>query len=237
MICWIFWGSLLYILIVLIQRSRERRLSVAESEKQIIRIAIVPVFMILVVWMVSNNGISETSLFIPRYFICLLPFLSICIGGTIALIYQRLCELSRNNLRVKALVFTLICGILLFSGWNGYCGVNGRTFRDPEPYEAAADYLMTQPDIHNDDVGVFCVNYSSPLGWGYYLTHKDTREGITPLFRKLSADTISGLRKIYVFEVHKTLSSETLAFLLVNGFVEQERIEPERIIVFTRVES
>ena len=155
---------------------------------------------------------SNYSMWVERYFFCLMPCIGILLG---------LCCRDVLN-RVSSTDFTIcFAGIAVW-----LLVVNCQTLKDNpdshyQPLEQAAEILRGTDDLFNEDTAVY---YSAQFiaGWQYYLAHGDMTPGlINFLPQDSSNEDLSPYNVIYVMEVHDLISEETWANFRKSFDVEE----------------
>ena len=180
-------------------------------------LACVPYFVIGCVFVYSAYLSEQISLFLPRYFICVIPVILL----TAAYAAERLFALLlHGHARTAAATATL--SLCLFVAAAAGLRV-AKTVREDvgtvyEPYREAADWLSERADIHDGNVAVVTSNLSAYVtkGWeAYYVTRGGQRASF-PIFdyaRAFTEAEAATYDVVYAFVEHAALPERTQALL------------------------
>ncbi len=160
------------------------------------------IFVIGVTFIYSAFLNRTRSVFVPRYFIGLLPYVFLFLATGL----DSVCNLvSENKSQLMTKVFSsIICvGFVFAIAAHVYPTVIWIQEYKYEIFEETAEWLYKQPDIHHDDVlTVYTTNFID--GWNYYyITHEGQRTGINDAeSASVTANMLKNINKIYLFTVH-----------------------------------
>lgn len=177
----------------------------------------VPCTVIVIVYALSRYVDSITSLFVSRYFICVMP--QVCIAGGIGMERAIRFILDRvKKVKMRRIMVSLVAVLLVLMFVRNELRVFANNQGLVEPFQEIADYLLDQGDIHSPEVLVFNTCYNLQTGWDYYLTHKNTRQGVNAAWSQLNYEDLTNISKIYLVSLHLPLERGALEILEENGF-------------------
>lgn len=180
-----------------------------------VSLVVIPVVILSVVFAFSVLFPNFGSLWVLRYFICLMPFLFCVCGIGFGYIFDLLAD--KYEWKVVTLsVCILFCVESFYNIYNQFLlyahNVN-------EPYEQCAEWLLGQPDLCEETTLVFNTGYGMDNGWFYYLTRDGEFEEPNVVNYILNAEDLVGMEKVYLVMLHRDLQTETESVLAENGFV------------------
>ncbi len=150
---------------------------------------------------------SKASVWVSRYFIGLLPILSVLVGYGI---YSTVKLLFRNmDINLFRLYICLTIMGMLTIGIDSYITVKNDVSSIYEPYKEVADYLLSRTDINNEDTLV-AVSSTYSIGWNYYLTHNGKFNLISYGVGDTAISNVDSYKKLYLFNIHTQFSDEYL---------------------------
>ncbi len=195
---------------------------------------ILPVIVVISVYLLSRYSSGLTSLFVTRYFVCILPELYIAAGCGIAIIINRLVKSVKWKKTEQCLRFLLVSLITLGIIGSGY-KIYLHEKMPMEPFREVADYLAVQDDIEEESVLVYNTSYERDASWDYFLSHKGKRNiTIDSRWEQLKQDDLQGKNKVYVAILHNELTNDSLEILYREGFYQTQEIDEVPILIFER---
>ncbi len=171
------------------------------------------------------------SLWLPRYFMCLIPAMLLII----TLFWAKLIEIAKK----KQAICSILCLFLLIM--LGICEKDYikdlKENRYPEierqPFEQAAEILRQQPDFWDNTTAIYSSGYVVEA-WQYYLAHGDMKPGLLNFIPR-DMDGVNPLeyKTIYVFIVEEPMPEEVQAYL--NAHFDKEELEDNyQLFKYTR---
>lgn len=155
-----------------------------------------PILMIAEIYIYSAYLFPQGSIFTPRYFLLMWPIVCLSMGyalkAVLVWLHPWLTKSLVGTLIVSAVVvlgiqqaYPILAKVSSSRGWYAY-----------EPWQAKADYLQAQLDIHSKDVQVYLPEMPliNATGWLYLSV---TEEGSRPGFSVITAPPFTA-SKIYV---------------------------------------
>ncbi|WP_176731148.1 hypothetical protein, partial [Robinsoniella peoriensis] len=141
------------------------------------------------------------SVWVKRYFICVLPFFILFISNILDIITTKISSLWEKK-NQYFIYYIIICTFFTYSGIESLNRIYKNVNKIYEPFEEAAEILKRQDDIYNSDVIVYS-STNVGLGWNYYLTEN----GKMPQMNWADNSLLSNINlfdynTIYVFDVH-----------------------------------
>ena len=140
----------------------------ARDDKDELYLVAIPTGIMIVVFMFSR--ITELSLFVTRYFICLVPIMLILFAGGCKTIYEF--GVKHNAFMKLDFGKILLMAFIIYSFLNITVYLQGHWNNAVNPYEKVADSLNVSSDLREGNVAVLDVNTFVPRGWEYFLTQK-----------------------------------------------------------------
>jgi hypothetical protein len=202
-------------------------------------------FTIGVVYIYSSIINPDGSIFVNRYFFCIIPPLFILCATELEL----LCHKAAKWLNVKALsahrIIIIMCVVILLS-FSYYCyeKVDYQTRQKHDPFREAANWIMSQEDIYNHDIAVTTTagdiveNNYALLGFDmYYLRMQGNRNAANTInvFKyKETPDELLAFNRIYCAEIHST-DETILAFdnIIPNNFIKSSP-DSNGVVIYTK---
>lgn len=187
-------------------------------------LACVPFFMLGCVFVYSAYCSDTVSLFLPRYFICVIPAILLVAGDALARLFFWLATRSAPAARMTAaLTLCLLLAALCTLRLDETVRTDVATVT--EPYREAADYLSDRPDVRDQNVAVVTSNLSAYVtaGWeSYYVTQGGARASfeIFDYVRLPKEADAQQYDVLYTFVEHAALPPETQ--YLLNTFYEKD---------------
>ena len=194
---------------------------------------VIPIVVIGSVYLASRYMKSITSLFVSRYFICVMPQILILSGIGMGALIEFILFFFKSEAVKKGACFCLILFLICLVGKNGYNIYQNEQIMW-EPFEETADFLQEQENIRNPETLVFNTCYGLQEGWDYYLTHHGVREGIDVIWYNLSEENLDGITCVYVVTLHLQMRQEDSDLLNENGFVLVEQNAALPIQIYER---
>ena len=177
---------------------------------------------------------ANYSLWVPRYFLCLLPCIALLVSFMLADVF--------GMVRQKYHSFKIdILTAVLFAAGSAYLAVcfihNCKMERYPEiirqPFEQGAEFLRTMDDLQDDDTAIYYSAHNIEA-WQYYLAHGDMTPGIYNLLPKDASEAdMAPYRKIYVMIIQDSIPEKTRE-LFEKLYDEEELHHDYRIFRLTR---
>lgn len=200
----------------------------------IISLLVLPIIVVGSIYLLSKYSSRLTSLFVTRYFVCILPELYIAAGCGIAIIINRLVKSVKWKKTEQCLRFLLVSLITLGIIGSGY-KIYLHEKMPMEPFREVADYLAVQDDIEEESVLVYNTSYERDASWDYFLSHKGKRNiTIDSRWEQLKQDDLQGKNKVYVAILHNELTNDSLEILYREGFYQTQEIDEVPILIFER---
>lgn len=169
-------------------------------------LAIGGVFFASILYSVCIN--PDNSLYVERYFICILPFIVLLIGKAFDFLLEGLSALFTADKRTRMAQITAIAlGLsILLNGSMQYV-LSPKTHG--EDYRAATSWASAQNDIYNKDTLVMVAGNKYVVeGWKYYFSHKGERDvpNVCSIY-SMPAD-LTAYATIYVNALHIGLKDD-----------------------------
>lgn len=206
----IFWYSSIFWLFI-------RLTQVLRKKEDFLRSGYFPAF--LMYWLVlayrTVNFLYSTinsnySMWVSRYFLCLLPcivmFIGFMLSDIIPLIFSKL-----QSTAVKTVITTilLIGAAYLEMSFIQACKAERHPEIERQPFEQAAEILRTMDDLYEPDTAVYYSAHNIEA-WQYYLAHGDMTPGLINLLpKRLTEADIQPYNIIYVMIVQDAIPQET----------------------------
>lgn len=160
-------------------------------------------FVITVDFVYSRYINPSGSLFVVRYFTCVLPAATVLPAVGADWILEAIC--SGKTGPAKDILALSLIGLCYFSmadqQINALVNLDGTA---KEPYEQAIDWIYSHDDARADDTLVMMTGY--PDGFYYYATHDGAREGLP--FGGLTQDNWQQYKVIYASPMHGGFTEE-----------------------------
>lgn len=191
------------------------------------------VIVLLIPYIYSRYVNPDGSVFVFRYFVTIAPCVFLIFGAGI----NSICDYLNTRLKIRSLLNVLCISLCVSALYNNFYNIYETQSQKYEPYEEMADYVMEQADIYNDNVAVYNSGYPMQKGWDYYLTHNGSREGKECFFRNQINDieVLTGIDRIYVCRLHKSISPETNEIL--ETYFQLTYEDPESgVLIYDRIQ-
>lgn len=150
----------------------------------LIAAALLPWFMILVLYIYSAHINPQGSLFVKRYFYCLLPWILLVSAYGVMWLIQMFAA-RKKQVWVAACIFLALFLGMQFTIETSF---NANTTKEKVDYRLLAEFLLKQDDIYSPDSVVYLhggggpIDPSLTLGWqDYFVTQKGRRDPINAL--------------------------------------------------------
>ena len=176
----------------------------------------VPCSVIGFVYLLSQKSDNITSLFVSRYFLCVMPQVFLAGGIGMGMAVKWVSSKIRSEKLRRAEYFTVIFFLMLLMIKNELRVFVSAQGLNEQPFEEVAEYLVAQEDINSPHVLVFNTCDKLENGFDYYLTHKNTREGVEMVWHQITEEELANISKIYVVSLHLPFTYAEL--LEKNGF-------------------
>jgi uncharacterized membrane protein len=177
----------------------------------------------------------KASVYVDRYFLCLLPCAVLLLGRSTDVLLAGIRSIpARNPRRVVAALAA--CLFLVFGG--GSWSMIARTdSARAERFQEAAVWLEERADLRDDGTLVVLTwPGEGPLvGWDYFLTRGGTQPGPARIpSSELGADRLAGVDKVYLFLAHSDMAPEKRK-ILESTFHRSDDAPDVDILVYTRI--
>lgn len=197
-------------------------------------LTMLPVSLIGGIYLLSRYSSQFTSLFVTRYFVCVLPELYVAAGCGAAILVKKLPDISLKKSIYhlsECFAIAIVLGLMIGSGYRIY--THEKIVE--QPFREIADYLMIQPDIQNENVLVFHTSFERNYSWEYFVNHKSERENsIDNVWYQLEDNDLKGKNKVYISILHNELDETTLKLLQKEGYEKTEAVESLPVLIFEK---
>lgn len=153
---------------------------------------------------------ANYSLWVPRYFLCLLPCIALLISFMLVDVFMMIRQ-KNSSIYVNA------AAAILFAAGTAYLAVsfvhNCKMERYPEiirqPFEQGAEFLRTMDDLRDKDTAIYYSAHNIEA-WQYYLAHGNMTPGIFNLLPKNASESdMSPYKTIYVMVIQDAIPEST----------------------------
>lgn len=175
--------------------------------------------------------LAQTSYMKLRYYICLLPFISVIMAYGIF-------YLSKHSECVKYISWHVagVCFIVCMLFRANYI-VQGEQLKIYQPFREVAGYLTSQADYYSSNVVVLlCGRDPMRFGWEYYLFEGGKRQEREVLSwnNKKDRDRLEAYNKIYVYYPY-SLPNGVIKYFNDKNFKQVKNDKKMRLIVFEKL--
>lgn len=200
-----------YIIINIIKEIREHKTVISILDKWLNYITLITiVFAIFSASIIYSNFINpKNSLYVDRYFICVIAYMIIIASVGIDFF---LSIILKNENKENRNIICIVCScILILSGWQGY--VNSKDEHD-DPYRETAQYMNLRNDIYDKDTVVFIPEGGYIVaGWNYYFTEGGKRKGPNLCNKFTFEENVDKYDNIYVLNIAYGLDEKEQKYL------------------------
>ena len=211
------------------------------------------VFTISVIFIYSRYINPKVSLFVDRYFFCLIPF---CIIITALPLYELLNlkislknKISTKEEKISKILMTILTiSILIIVCWQNYYGLYLDYKSSVQPYREFSDILVNSPEVYQEDGAVITSD-----GIGYITYYFEKRGNTVPLNVYVGRNDIQQIIKdgkrievedakkeellnynvIYLLNVNRAFEKDFVNFIYKN-FTLKEKVEGMFIYIFEK---
>lgn len=201
---YIFTFAIVYSILMLISNIKNKQYDFVNNNLYVYLMLGIVFFTLSVVFIFSKYLVPTFSLWVDRYFLCLMPSMFIVIAVYINKLFI-FTKSKFNNIAVLALMITVF-GICFY-------GINDNVKKySTQPFQQAADFLRQQGDIYNNDTTVYV-----PIGWGdgwkYYVTLGNKQKAFNYIVTSDDFSNVRNYKTVYVFEVCDGMNQENKEYL------------------------
>jgi uncharacterized membrane protein len=191
--------------------------------------------VVLATYLYSAFLNPKASVYVDRYFLCLLPCAFLLLGRSADALLTGVRSIPARNPR--RFVAALAACLFLVFGVGSWSLIARTDSARAERFQEAADWLEERADLH--DGGTLVVLTwpgEGPLvGWDYFLTRGGTRPGPVRIpSSELTAGRLAGVDKVYLFLAHSDMAPEKRK-ILESTFYRSDDVPNVDIVVYTRV--
>ena len=152
---------------------------------------------------IATNG----SLWVPRYFVSIIPCLFLLMGIGVEYASKYVESKGVPSKIVNVFLF-FMCFLMDVRSLRSI--YDGEKILYSVPYREAFDYIMAQNDIYDDDVALYISDYYMPDGWRYYITHAGTRPDKEVMESAGKTEDFAHYRVVYYAEFSKEINMPDL---------------------------
>ena len=131
----------------------------------------VPVLMVFTIFVYSNLK-PESSVWVYRYFASMVPMIFLFTASALITFY----DFFKEKLKLVSIISTIVAVIILVGAFvpNYVINVTGEMKKEYEPFEQAAEIIMSQPEIKEGEKVLIINTTNCSGGWVYYLSQNNT---------------------------------------------------------------
>lgn len=168
------------------------------------------IIIITIIFLYGNFINQKSTMWQGRYFLVLIPFVTVSAAVTMCHIMEHLC--------IKNIIKRSIC-LALYIGLTFNCVPYAATYSFNQPFREAADWIYTQVNYIFSDETLILLNGSEEAMRGfdqYYLTRNGRRDRLNVAVQLWGVETLAEYDRIYVVDLHNQLLSNIQQFLSEN---------------------
>lgn len=188
-------------------------------------------FSVIITFIYSAHINPDGSMFVMRYFICIMPAVTIICGYSFHLISVGISS-NFSKSRTKIIKITFSFFLIIFLGINILPVVTNQV--SAEPFREASKWLQSQEDIYDDDVAVLFSCYGPSIKgcreYYFYRLGETKKVNMISQYDKKKMKRLVKYEKIYLLELHNIFDEKIKSKIKEHyNFVSEKRKESIKV--------